>query len=128
MSGVGEASAILSIIIEGIQVVGDIVRLVIEVKHFKEDCQKVRDDCVIILELMKKNESRRVDQRTLDRITGCFESARLFLQQCTENWGWFRASVEIMFRRKHQSLQKQLEFVMSIFTVDALVSGQGNVM
>jgi hypothetical protein len=121
MLGVEEAIAIASIIIEGTRVVGDVVRLVI-VKHFKRECSKVRDDCILVLELMRKDESKKVDPRTPDRITRCFEDARTFLRQCAEDWGWFRASVEVMFRRKHQDLQKELKWVTSIFTVDALVS------
>lgn len=124
MSGVGEVLAISSIIIEGTKVVGDVVRLVIEVKHFKRECSQVRDDSVLVLELMHKNESKKVDRRTLDRITRCFEDARFFLHQCAEDWGWLHASVEVMFRRKHKSLKEEFKWAMSIFTVDALVSSR----
>ncbi|KAB8202381.1 kinase-like domain-containing protein [Aspergillus parasiticus] len=120
MSGVGEGIAIASIIVEGTKVVGEVVRFVIEVKHFKRECAQVRDDCVLVLELMRKNKSKKVEKRTLDRITSCFEEARLFLHQCAEDWGWFHASVEVMFRRKHQSLKEELKWATSIFTIDVL--------
>jgi hypothetical protein len=121
MSGVGEAIAISSIIITGTRVVSDVVRLVLEVKNFKPECCEVRDDCVLVLELMNRNAAKKVDQRTLTRIKDCFERSRLFLKQCAEEWGLFRATIEILFRRKHQSLKEGLKWAMSIFTIDALI-------
>lgn len=121
MSGVGETLAIASIIIQGTRVVADVVRLVVEVKNFKPECREIRDDCVLVLELMNRNAAKRVDQRTLTRMKECFDKSRLFLKQCAEEWGLFRATVEILFRRKHQTLKEELKWAMSIFTIDALV-------
>jgi hypothetical protein len=112
---------IASILIEGSRVVGDVVRLVIQARHFKRECVKIRDDCVLVLKLMRKEQSKMVDQTTFDRILRYFEGAKTFLQQCAEDWGWIRASIDLMFRRKHENLQKELAWVMSIFTVDLLV-------
>jgi hypothetical protein len=87
MSGVGEALAVASMIIEGTLVVGDVVKLVIEVKHFKAECQEVCNDCVLVLELMKANSAKKLDKRTLDRIVKYFKESKLFSQQCAEEWG-----------------------------------------
>ena len=124
MSVVEEALAIATIIIEGSRIVGDLVTLAIEVKHFKKECGEARDDCIIILELMRKNESKNVDLLTINRLKGCLLKCRTFLRQCVDDWGWLRATVEVIFRKKHEKLKQELKWALNLFTADALVTCQ----
>ena len=121
MAGPELGIAIAAIVIDGTEVVAKIVRIAVEVKHFKRACRQLLNDCIIVLEIMRRNEAKNVDLRTANRIKRSLYQCELFFRQCSEEWGVLHATLEVVFRRKHEHLKEELEWVMNLLVVDAVV-------
>jgi hypothetical protein len=114
--------AVSSLIIDGLGVVGSIVRLTLEVKHFKKDCEQVMNDCVLVLEMIRHAGDAEVDKSAAARIKNSLHSCRSFIAQCAQDWGLFHAAFEILFRRKHIEVKKELEWCTQLLIADSVVS------
>jgi hypothetical protein len=117
----GTVLAIASIAIEGTEVVAKIVRLALEVKHFKPKCEALKNDCVLILEMSRQAGNAKVDLKTARRITDSLHMCLSFLSQCSQDWGLLRSSFEVVFRRKHESIKDELKWSTDLLIADTVV-------
>ncbi|KAJ4204127.1 hypothetical protein NW759_014964 [Fusarium solani] len=123
-----EAIAIVSIGVQGAEVVAKIVRFAIETKHFKKTCEKLKNDAVLILNMIARAGDAKVNAQDAGRIENSLRTCLAFVTLCCQDWGVLRSSFEVAFRRKHEIVEKELRWCTELLIADTatkLLANQG---
>lgn len=127
-----EPIAIVSLAIKGADVVTQIVRFAIEVKHFKKTCEKLKNDAVLIQDMMARAGGAKISAQDAGRIQNSLQTCLTFVTLCCQDWGILRSSFEVAFRRKHETVEKELLWCTELLIADTVVrapeSGAGNLI
>ena len=122
MQRAGLALAIAPVAVKVTELGVKIVQAALSVKHFKEICRELSNDCVHVLSLIRKYEGKNIELETTQRITECFQQCYAFMTECCVEWGVLQTSFEVMFRRRHDHLKEELKRVIDILTMEVVVS------